>query len=63
MNDFPQDIRLWLLTAHNETGMLEQEVPLPVSHDTLKRGLVRDDAGAWVLTASGWAALIGLMND
>ena len=63
MNDLPQNIRLWLLTAHNETGVLEQEVPLPVSRDALKRGLVRDDTGTCVLTSVGWTALIGLMKD
>lgn len=41
VNDLPQDIRLWLLTAHPETEILERNVPLPVSHDASGRGLVR----------------------
>lgn len=43
VNDLPQDIRLWLLTAHPKTEVLERNVPLPVSHDALRRGLVRND--------------------
>jgi len=63
MDDLPRDIRLWLLTAPVETGQLEQHVPLPVSHDALKRGLVRDVDGEWVLTASGRKTLNKLLND
>jgi len=63
MDDLPQDIRLWLLTAPLETGLLTSEVPLPVAHDALKRGLVREDAGTWVLTTSGRETLNKLLGD
>jgi len=63
LNDLPQDIRLWLLTANGATGKLVQEVPLPMSHDALKRGLVRDDAGTWILTNNGRALHKKLLDD
>lgn len=63
MDDLPQDIRLWLLTAHEKSGALEQDVPLPMAHDAFKRGLVRDHIGTWVLTANGRAAQDKLLND
>jgi hypothetical protein len=55
MDHIPQDIRLWLLTAHEQTSQLEPGVPLPVSHDAFKRGLVCNDEGTWVLTGDGKA--------
>ena len=57
----PDDIKLWLMTADKETGALEREVPLPVSLDALKRKLVSDDAGTWVLTVDGSAVLEALL--
>ena len=59
----PDDIKLWLMTADKDTGALEREVPLPVSHDALKRKLVSDDAGTWVLTVDGRAVLDALLKD
>ncbi len=63
MNDLPQDIRFWLLTAHEKSGTLEQDVPLPMAHDALKRGLVRDHMGTWVLTVNGRVAQNKLLSD
>ncbi|NQW26589.1 MAG: hypothetical protein HQ474_01645 [Flammeovirgaceae bacterium] len=63
MKDLPRDIRLWFLTAPLETGLLSQDIPLPVSHDALKLGLVRDVDGTWMLTASGRGILNQLLND
>jgi hypothetical protein len=59
----PGDIKLWLLTANKDTGSLERDVPLPVSHDALKRKLVSDDTGTWVLTKDGHAVLNTLLYD
>ena len=61
--DLPQDIRLWLLAADKDTGVLEQEVPLPMAHDAVTRGLVRDATGAWVLTVQGRKALDDLLSN
>ncbi len=63
MEDLPYDIRLWLLTAYEKTGALEPDVPLPVSHDAFKRGLVCDDAGTWVLTENGRAVRDKMLTD
>jgi hypothetical protein len=59
----PDDIKLWFMTADRDTGALERDVPLPVSHDALKRKLVRDDAGTWVLTVDGRAVLDALVSN
>ncbi len=48
----PQDICLWVLTA-DKNGLLEPEVPLPVSHDAFKRQLVHHTEGKWFLTDAG----------
>jgi hypothetical protein len=61
--DLPGDIQLWLMTADKDTGVLERDVPLPVSHDALKRKLVSDDGGIWVLTVDGRAVLDALLTD
>ena len=61
--NLPGDIKLWLMTADKDTGALEREVPLPVSHDALKRKLVSDDSGTWVLSVDGHAVLNELLND
>jgi len=63
MGDLPHDIRLWFLTAPLETGVLASEVPLPVAHDALKRGLVRESVGTWVLTTNGRKTLAKLLAD
>ncbi len=62
MADLPYDIRLWLLTASIETGQLDQNAPLPVAHDALKRGLVRDYEGVWVLSNRGRETLNKLLD-
>jgi hypothetical protein len=61
--NLPSDIKLWLMTADKDTGALERDVPLPVSHDALKRKLVSDDGGTWVLSVAGHAVLNELLND
>jgi hypothetical protein len=61
--DTPQDIRLWLLAANPDTDELEREVPLPVAHDAVKRGLVRNVDGGWMMTASGRDLLSEMLND
>ncbi|OEJ68229.1 hypothetical protein BEN30_06820 [Magnetovibrio blakemorei] len=61
-NDLPQDIRLWLLAAGKDTGVLEQDVPLPMAHDAIKRGLVREASGDWVLTVQGRNAIDKLLS-
>jgi hypothetical protein len=53
LTDIPYDIRLWLLAADPDTGELMLELPLPVAHDAVKMGLVRNVAGGWEMTASG----------
>jgi hypothetical protein len=61
--NLPGDIKLWLMTADKDTGALESDVPLPVSHDALKRKLVSYDARVWVLTVDGHAVLDALLDD
>ncbi|MBT4040313.1 MAG: hypothetical protein HN893_08510 [Rhodospirillales bacterium] len=61
--DIPQDIRLWLLAANPDTAELERGVPLPVAHDAVKRGLVRNIDGGWVLTTSGRDVLSEILDD
>lgn len=61
--NLPGDVKLWFMTADKDTGALERDVPLPVSHDALKRKLVSDVGGTWVLTMDGHAVLNELLND
>ena len=63
VDDIPQDIRLWLLAADKDTGVLEQDVPLPMAHDAFKRGLVREVTGAWILTVQGRTILNEMLSD
>jgi hypothetical protein len=64
MNDLPYDIRLWLMTAPLETGVLDRDnAPLPVAHDALQRGLVRNSGGEWVLTRLGRETLNEMLAD
>jgi hypothetical protein len=61
--NLPGDIQLWIMTADKDTGALGRDVPLPVSHDALKRMLVSYDAGTWILTVDGRAVLDALLTD
>ncbi len=63
LSEIPYDIRLWLLAANRDTAELEREVPLPVAHDAIKRGLVSNVDGGWVMTASGREVLNEMLND
>jgi hypothetical protein len=61
--DTPEDIRLWLLAADPDTGELMRDLPLPVAYDAVKRGLVRNVDGGWVMTASGRDVRNEMLND
>jgi hypothetical protein len=64
MSDLPQDIRLWLLTAPLDTGVLDRDnAPLPVAHDAQQHGLVRSSGGEWVLTRLGRETLNEMVAD
>jgi hypothetical protein len=62
IDNLPYDIRLWLLAADQDTGILERDLPLPVAHDAFKRGLVREEIGGWVLTDQGRTTLSQMLN-
>jgi hypothetical protein len=61
--DTPKDIRLWLLAADPDTGELERDLPLPLAHDAVKLGLVRNIDGGWEMTASGRDVRNEMLSD
>ncbi len=63
LTDIPYDIRLWLLAADPDTGELERDLPLPLAHDAVKMGLVRNIDGGWAMTASGRELRNEMLSD
>jgi len=63
LTDISYDIRLWLLAADPDKGELMLDLPLPVAHEAVKQGLVRNVAGGWEITASGRDVRNEMLSD